>query len=114
MNSAKNGISRVGRKLLRPLWRLLPQQMRHRFWQAAGQPALDAYRRRMLISPTNMLPANLDAPLVVAGLFQTGNGLGEGARSTWRALKAAGFDPIAVDLSSSFGVNLESAQGCGV
>ena len=104
MNSAKNGISRVGRKLLRPLWRLLPQQMRHRFWQAAGQPALDAYRRRMLISPTNMLPANLDAPLVVAGLFQTGNGLGEGARSTWRALKAAGFDPIAVGLSSSFGI----------
>ncbi len=40
-----------------------------------------------------------DAPLVIAGLFSTANGIGEAARATYRSLEAAGLSPIAVDLS---------------
>ncbi|MCR9222557.1 MAG: glycosyltransferase family 4 protein [Hyphomonas sp.] len=43
-----------------------------------------------------------DAPLVVAGLFRTGSGIGEAARATFRALESSGLSPIAVDLSEPF------------
>jgi len=49
-----------------------------------------------------------DVPLVVAGLFRTANGIGEGARGTYAALVAAGLSPIAVDLSEQLAlVDLE-------
>jgi len=50
-----------------------------------------------------------DTPLVVAGLFRTANGIGEGARGTYAALVAMGLSPIAVDLSEQLAlVDLET------
>ena len=44
----------------------------------------------------------VDEPIVVAGMFRTGNGLGRAAKSCFEALKAQGANPIAVDLSGLF------------
>lgn len=44
------------------------------------------------------LPPN--EPLVVAGMFRTGSGLGRAARACYEALSKAGLQPEAVDLSS--------------
>ncbi len=41
-----------------------------------------------------------DGPLVVAGMFQTANGLGQAARSSLATLREHGYQPIAVDLSN--------------
>ncbi len=43
-----------------------------------------------------------DEPLIIAGMFRTGNGLGRAARGCYHALKAEGLDPVAVDLSALF------------
>ncbi len=43
-----------------------------------------------------------NSPLVVAGMFRTGNGIGRAARSCYEALKREGLSPLAVDLSSMF------------
>jgi glycosyltransferase involved in cell wall biosynthesis len=43
-----------------------------------------------------------DAPLIIAGMFRTGNGLGRAARACYEALKAEGLHPLAVDLSTMF------------
>jgi glycosyltransferase involved in cell wall biosynthesis len=68
-----------------------------------------AYARHLLARPATARPTSADAPLVVAGLFSTANGIGEGARLTYRALKAAGLDPLAVDLSDKLApVDMES------
>lgn len=40
--------------------------------------------------------------IVVAGLFSTGSGVGQSARSCYRALKSQGIDCIALDLSAKF------------
>lgn len=56
----------------------------------------------MIAKPATSRPTDTNAPLVVAGLFNTANGIGEAARATYRALEAAGLPPIAVDLSEPF------------
>ncbi len=43
-----------------------------------------------------------DSPLVVAGMFRTGNGIGRAARSCYEALQKEGLSPLAVDLSDLF------------
>ena len=43
-----------------------------------------------------------DGPLVVAGMFRTGNGIGRAARSCHEALSLEGHEPLAVDLSELF------------
>jgi glycosyltransferase involved in cell wall biosynthesis len=54
-----------------------------------------------------------DAPLVVAGLFSTANGIGEAARATYRALERAGLSPIAVDLSQPLApVDVQCGVSC--
>lgn len=59
-------------------------------------------------------PGLPDEPLIVAGMFRTGNGIGRAARSCYDALRAEGFDPIAVDLSSMFHqADMESAVQLG-
>ncbi len=40
--------------------------------------------------------------IVVAGMFRTANGIGRAALSCYHALRAEGFDPVAVDLSALF------------
>lgn len=40
-----------------------------------------------------------DEPIIVAGLFRTGSGLGQSARACYRGLKASGVDVIAVCVS---------------
>lgn len=92
-------------KMLKRGWTMLPETWRHRAWTMAGPRWQSAYARRMIARPAQVRPAKRDTPLVVAGLFSTANGIGEGARMTYRALKAAGLDPIAVDLSESFALS---------
>ena len=54
-----------------------------------------------------------DAPVVIAGLFSTANGIGEAARATYRALSAADLRPIAIDLSQPLApVDLKSDIPC--
>lgn len=43
-----------------------------------------------------------ESPVVVAGLFSTGSGIGQSARACYRALEQAGVDCVALDLSSKF------------
>lgn len=88
------------RNAARAAWRSLPLGVRQTVWRAAGPTLWDLYARRTLARPAADMP---DGPLVVAGLFRMGGGLGEAARGTWHALRAAGFDPLAVDLSETFG-----------
>lgn len=78
--------------MIKAVWRLLPTPFRRWFW--SRNP--DFYiARSVRHSPK-------DAPLVVAGLFRSANGIGSSARATYRALKAAGLSPIAVDLTEMF------------
>lgn len=61
---------------------------------------------RSLILPHPKVSAGSTAPpspLIVAGMFRTGNGLGRAARSCVEALELEGFSPIAVDTSSLLG-----------
>ncbi|MEL6827039.1 MAG: glycosyltransferase [Pseudomonadota bacterium] len=87
---------------LRALWVRLPKSVRHEFWTLAGTRWQSTYARARIAKPAARREANPTDPIVVAGLFSTANGIGEGARNTYRALKAAGLDPIAVDLSEPF------------
>lgn len=89
-------------RMLRSLWARLPSEWRQKFWLLAGEQWQEAYARQMIARPASFRPISADAPLVVAGLFRTASGIGEGARSTYRALQAAGLSPIAVDLSEPF------------
>ena len=60
-------------------------------------------RSMMLPRPVRTNSYDLpDGPLVIAGMFRTGNGLGRAARACYEALKAEGFQPQAVDLSTLF------------
>ncbi|MBO6688675.1 MAG: glycosyltransferase family 4 protein [Henriciella sp.] len=68
-----------------------------------------AYARFTIATPASVRPPFANAPLVIAGLFSTANGIGEAARATYRALDSAGLSPIAVDLSAPLApVDLES------
>ena len=49
-----------------------------------------------------MPPLPEGAPLVVAGMFRTGNGVGRAAVSCLEALQREGFNPVNVDLSARF------------
>lgn len=89
-------------RLARNAWVKLPESWRHRFWALAGPRWQSAYARQMIAKPASMRPNDPNAPLVVAGLFNSANGIGEGARSTYRALQAVGLNPIAVDLTDPF------------
>lgn len=51
---------------------------------------------------TGPWPEEADIPLVVAGMFRTGSGLGRAAQRCYEALTLEGRSPIAVDLSERF------------
>lgn len=79
-------------RLLQTLWRIVPAPVRTNFWSlfhdiSVGRPAAD---------PPGVAPGD---KIVIAGMFSTASGLGAWARSNYRALKSAGFDVVAVDLS---------------
>tara|TARA_R110002051_G_scaffold229716_1_gene291642 strand:+ start:365 stop:1597 length:1233 start_codon:yes stop_codon:yes gene_type:complete len=81
-------------RLIKTLWRVVPVSLRNRFWVwfqnvSVARPDLQA---------TGISPGE---PVVVAGMFRTASGLGTWARSTYHALKAAGYAVTAVDLSES-------------
>ncbi len=98
---------------VRSLWHKLPEGMRHSFWQAAGPGLQRAYALSQLARPSKLAPPIHTAPLVVAGLFSTANGIGEAARSTYRSLEAAGLSPVAVDLSEHLApVDMQSPIPC--
>ena len=65
-------------------------------------PVFSRLRRHSLARPLANPPEDVALPVVVAGWFRTANGIGEGARSTYRALRDEGRNPIAVDLSGAF------------
>ena len=62
-------------------------------------------RRRLLPKPAKK-PAreHKTGPLIVAGLFSTGNGIGRSARLHYQALRTSGVPCKAIDLSHFFGV----------
>jgi len=79
-------------RLILLIWRTLPPSVRSSFW--------DWYLKASLARP-NRIPSGISPgePVVVAGMFRTASGLGAWSRSTYRALKAAGYKVTAVDLS---------------
>lgn len=100
-------------RTVRSVWARIPESLRYRMWTIAGPRWQSAYARSMIARPATYRPSNPEAPLVVAGLFSTANGIGEAARTTYRALQAAGLNPIAVDLSEPFApVDLTSEIQC--
>ena len=85
--------------LAKRVWRLIPATARAWFWR--HEP--DFYLARSARS------APAGAPIVIAGLFRSATGIGASARSTYRALKAAGLNPIAVDITeTSLAADIES------
>lgn len=72
----------------------MPQSLRARLWSL--------YHRAILVRPSKT-PGGLPKAgrVVVAGMFRTASGLGAWARSSYHALVAAGYDVVAVDLSSA-------------
>jgi glycosyltransferase involved in cell wall biosynthesis len=68
-------------------------------WQALGPQLRDVRARRVLARPSPVFPDLNEVPIVVVGLFRTANGIGEAARLTFQALEAAGYKPLAVDVS---------------
>lgn len=85
--------------VLKTLWRLIPRRIRKALWIVIGSRIHRSYEILQLARPAKIAPQTDSAPLVIAGLFSTANGIGEAARATYRALQAAGLFPIAVDLS---------------
>ena len=62
-----------------------------------------AIRRMILPQPgSRCVTFRESSPLIVAGMFRTGNGIGRAARSCYEALRAEGLSPLAVDLSEMF------------
>lgn len=60
-------------------------------------------RRLLLPSPSPIPRTGLDdAPLVIAGMYRTGSGLGRAAKGCFDALQQDGLSPLAVDLSEMF------------
>ena len=66
-------------------------------------------RSLILPRPSALAAAGREGgPLVIAGMFRTGNGIGRAARSCFEALEAEGYAPRAADLSAAFNqVDLE-------
>ena len=85
--------------LPRRAWSRLPPTVRGALLRRAGPALWRAYGYVALPRPA---PAPVAGPLVVAGLFRSASGIGEAARRSWHALRAAGEDPIAVDLTEAF------------
>ena len=97
----------------RATWLLLPKSFRYRLWKLAGPTWQLLYAKHMLARPRTQLSFETTAPLVVAGLFSTANGIGEAARATYRSLQEAGLNPIAVDLSEYLApVDVKSKVKC--
>lgn len=90
--------------VMRSMWRVLPGSLRYRVVSIIISPIIQRCRRAMIARPLRQKPAGANSPLVVAGLFRTASGIGEGARSTYRSLKAEGRQPMAVCLSEAFGL----------
>ena len=62
-----------------------------------------AIRRMILPQPGGQAVTFREkSPLVVAGMFKTGNGIGRAARCCYEALCLEGLSPLAVDLSEMF------------
>lgn len=62
-----------------------------------------AVRRLILPQPgARSVTYRESSPLVVAGMFRTGNGIGRAAQSCYEALRLEGLSPQAVDLSEMF------------
>lgn len=98
---------------LRAYWKKLPAPWRRAIWTLVGPRWQLAYARHQLLRPSRTLVDQSDAPVVIAGLFSTANGIGEAARATFRALQSAGLSPIAVDLSAPLApVDLASNIPC--
>lgn len=75
---------------------------------SSQEPSLQEKLSWRLRGLTNHVPRSADAgladgPLVVAGMFQTGSGLGRSATMCYEGLKSAGYDPVAVCVSSLLG-----------
>lgn len=66
-------------------------------------------RSLILTRPSTLTAAGREGgPLIIAGMFRTGNGIGRAARSCFEALAAEGYAPRAADLSAAFNqVDLE-------
>ena len=62
-----------------------------------------AVRRKIISRPLrDFSPISEESPIVVAGLFSTGSGIGQSVRACYRALIEAGIDCLALDLSPKF------------
>ncbi|MCC0050331.1 MAG: glycosyltransferase [Rhodobiaceae bacterium] len=63
-----------------------------------------AMMRRMILPQPGLQSVTFRdrSPLVVAGMFRTGNGIGRAAMSCYEALLREGLSPLAVDLSDMF------------
>lgn len=86
---------------VRAAWRLVPTPARHAFWIRVNK------LRHSAVDPELRLAARrtrgvASGPLVIAGVFRSGSGVGEAARGTYAALRNAGLDPIAVDLTEHY------------
>ena len=67
------------------------------------QSGKNAIRRVLLPRPRGIgAEATRTGPIVVAGMFQTANGIGRAARACFDALQSEGLAPLAVDLSAMF------------
>ena len=94
---------------LQKIWRMLPLKWRLVFWKSIGQKIRNFVDLQMIARPQPSLKHTEDYVVVVAGLFRTANGIGEGVRGTYNALLAAGLSPVAVDLSEQLAlVDLET------
>lgn len=76
------------------LSQLAPQPVRHAVWRAVELSIVPEARRAGR-------PA--DGPIVIAGMFTTGNGIGASARNAFEALRASGLEPLALDTSPMLG-----------
>jgi len=90
------------KEAIRAVWRLIPASMRHKFWRWLNAASdREAHRRLARFKPSMVTP-HASAPLVVAGAFRSASGIGAAARSTYHALRSAGLDPVAVDITKHF------------
>ncbi len=88
------------KRILLKVWRSVPESVRRRFWLMVNPLRDRALRILINYHPCRKIPPP-DAPIVIAGLFRSANGLGEAARATYWSLRAAGLAPIAVDVTDA-------------
>jgi len=112
-SSEPNRMSAKVVRAARKVWRLLPEGWRTSFWRRSGAGVRNLSERMVVGRPAGNCPDPNTTGIVVAGLFSTASGLGEAARATYRALRAAGFNPVAVDLSGKLSVSdMDSGIPC--